>query len=58
MVGEIFFFGALVRELALEPLEGIHVWILVLVGVVMMSHAVDKRAGVWLAVCGCAGGVV
>lgn len=49
MGGELFFFCAFARELALEPLEGVHVR--VLVGVIMVGGAVGKeRASAWLAI--------
>jgi len=50
---EVFFFRPLARKLAFQPLEGVHVWVWVLVGVVVVDHAVDReRDGGWLAVRG------
>jgi len=46
LCGEVFSSGALAGELTLESFEGIHVWVLVLVAVVMVGHAVgSKRVG-------------
>lgn len=59
MSGEVLFFSSLARELALKPLEGVHVRVLVLIGVVMVGHAVERgRVGGWLTIRGGASAVV
>lgn len=51
LCGEVFPFRPLARELVLEPLEGVHIRVLILVGVIVMGRAVKREcAGTWLAV--------
>ena len=56
---KVFSFCPLACELALKSLEGVHVRVLILVGVIVVGRAVGReRAGAWLAVRRGAGAVV